>query len=76
MGLRTCFATAVGPSQDSCIELAGGSCRFEKIVQWSRDGSLTMLLLILILRYIVLISRGLHLNTAYYKLVRDEKQQI
>ena len=76
MGLRTCFATAVGPSQDSCIGLAGGSCRFEKVVQRSRDGSLAMLLLVLILRYIMLISRGLHLDAAYNKLVRDEKEQI
>ena len=32
MGLRICFATAVGPSQDSYIGLAGGSCQFEKVV--------------------------------------------
>ena len=76
MGLRTCFATTVGPSQDSYIELAEGNCRFKKIIQQSRDGSLAMLLLVLILRYIVLISKKLHLDTAYNKLVKNKKEQI
>ena len=76
MGLRTCFATAVGPSQDSCIGLAGGNCRFEKVIQRSHNSSLIILLLILILRYIILISRGLHLNTTYNKLIKNKIQQI